>query len=174
MPHSDPVVAKAYFKDYYQKNKLKKQIYQQENKETIKSRMKLWRVDNKDSIKLNKQLWDSENKEHILDYQRKFMAENRDTQLVLMSNRNRKRLYGLTKEQYNEMFIKQDGKCAICGKHQSELRIRLCVDHNHSNGKIRELLCSRCNLALGFLEESEQRRINILAYIQKHNKEVKS
>jgi hypothetical protein len=43
------------------------------------------------------------------------------------------------------LFIKQNGCCAICGKHQSEFKHRLNLDHNHKTLQIRGLLCYYCN-----------------------------
>jgi len=60
--------------------------------------------------------------------------------------------YGITLEEYNDMFIEQDGCCAICGIHQSELNYSLCVDHNHETGNVRGLLCRGCNANLGIVE----------------------
>ena len=51
----------------------------------------------------------------------------------------------ITVEEYDLLYAKQNGYCAICGKHQSQLRTRLAVDHDHSTGKIRGLLCFSCN-----------------------------
>ncbi len=62
--------------------------------------------------------------------------------------------YGITLEDYNSMFTKQEGKCAICKIHQIELNKSLCVDHCHSTGKIRGLLCHNCNHAIGKLQDS--------------------
>ena len=53
--------------------------------------------------------------------------------------------YGITIADYNEIFDAQDGRCAICEKHQMELDYLLCVDHCHSTGDIRGLLCRDCN-----------------------------
>ena len=47
--------------------------------------------------------------------------------------------YGLSEDEWTIMFDKQNGCCAICRRHQSEFKIRLCVDHDHSTGKIRKL-----------------------------------
>jgi len=54
-----------------------------------------------------------------------------------------KRLYGITTEQYMEMFRLQNGVCAIC--HQPPGIFRLAVDHNHETGNFRCLACFRCN-----------------------------
>lgn len=71
------------------------------------------------------------------------------------SSRNRKLItnYGITIETYNEMFERQQGKCAVCGKHQSVLVEKLGVDHDHYTGKVRGLLCRKCNFGIGFLDD---------------------
>jgi hypothetical protein len=63
----------------------------------------------------------------------------------------RKYLYGLTPEQYENMIINQGFKCAICGIHETAIKgkRRLCIDHCHTTGKVRGLLCPNCNLMLG-------------------------
>lgn len=61
--------------------------------------------------------------------------------------------YGITLDDYNKMFQEQNGCCAICGIHQSELKKKLHVDHSHKSGKVRGLLCGKCNLALGLLND---------------------
>jgi hypothetical protein len=70
------------------------------------------------------------------------------------------RRYGITLEQYFELFNKQNGVCAICSRPESEIlrgKIRaLNVDHDHSTGKIRGLLCSECNKGIGNLGDSTE------------------
>ena len=56
-----------------------------------------------------------------------------------------KRYYGITPEQYNDLLKKQNHRCAVCEKHESESKTRLAVDHNHVTGEIRGLLCNYCN-----------------------------
>lgn len=55
--------------------------------------------------------------------------------------------YGLTKEQFHAMEAAQGGRCAICGR-----EARLVIDHCHASGKVRGLLCNRCNGTLAALE----------------------
>ena len=62
-----------------------------------------------------------------------------------------KRKFNMTLEQYDKMFEDQGGVCVICGG-ISDRGYRLAVDHNHETGKIRGLLCSKCNLHLFALE----------------------
>jgi hypothetical protein len=53
--------------------------------------------------------------------------------------------YGISLEIYESILIEQNYCCAICGKHQSNFKKRLAVDHNHETGEIRGLLCTGCN-----------------------------
>lgn len=66
-----------------------------------------------------------------------------------------RRKYGVTLEQYDEMFEAQGGVCAICNEPSRMLYNgvvkRLCVDHNHKTGKARGLLCHECNAGIGQL-----------------------
>lgn len=57
--------------------------------------------------------------------------------------------FGLNKESWNKMFTDQEGKCVICLRHQSQLKWKLAVDHDHKSGKVRALLCHACNLLIG-------------------------
>jgi hypothetical protein len=77
-----------------------------------------------------------------------------------------KNRYGITEEQYDEMYEKQNGKCAICFK-PAELKSkkRLNVDHDHSTGKVRGLLCSSCNRGLGLFEDSKDVLISAQHYL---------
>lgn len=61
------------------------------------------------------------------------------------------RKYGITPEDYDQMFEVQQGLCAICAE-ASDLRLH--IDHDHETGKVRGLLCARCNPALGAFRDS--------------------
>lgn len=75
-----------------------------------------------------------------------------------------KKLYGITIDNYNDMFSFQDGKCKGCNRHQSELKKSLYVDHCHLSGKIRGLLCHDCNTLLGLVGD----KITILKNLINH------
>lgn len=61
--------------------------------------------------------------------------------------------YGITLEKYNELFTQQEGCCAICKKHQINFKRQLAVDHCHTTGIVRKLLCGSCNTHLGYYEK---------------------
>jgi len=56
---------------------------------------------------------------------------------------------------YDRLYQVQSGCCAICKRHQTELTKSLAADHDHTNGTIRGLLCTRCNTLLGMKEDSK-------------------
>lgn len=74
--------------------------------------------------------------------------------------------YKLTPENYDELYDKQQGKCLVCGKHQSLFKRRLVVDHNHMTGKVRGLLCNTCNCALGYVKESVEVLEGLIKYVK--------
>ena len=75
--------------------------------------------------------------------------------------------YGITPEEYNELFEKQDGRCAICNTHQSELKRTLAVDHDHITDKVRGLLCDRCNVMLGMAGDDIRRLLDAVEYLRR-------
>ena len=72
---------------------------------------------------------------------------------VWQRNRTLKYKYGITIEDYNKMFADQEGKCGICKRHYFQLGKTLAVDHCHTTGKVRQLLCDFCNRTLGVYEK---------------------
>ncbi len=75
--------------------------------------------------------------------------------------------YGLTREEYEELRNKQDSKCAICSNtFISDTKTH--VDHCHSTGKVRGLLCGPCNQALGLFKEDLTLLEKASLYLAKH------
>ena len=69
-------------------------------------------------------------------------------------SRQLERLYGITLAEYDRMYEEQNGVCKICHLPQESKRnTRLCVDHNHTTGEVRGLLCDSCNRAIGLLKD---------------------
>lgn len=84
--------------------------------------------------------------------------------------------YGITNDQYNEMFLSQNGTCFICNQPETlkdKRGIRsLAVDHDHSNGKVRGLLCSKCNRGIGCFNDNPELMIKASQYIARHVNKV--
>lgn len=84
------------------------------------------------------------------------------------SNYRLLKTYGITIEEKQNMLIKQNNKCAICTYEFKDLS-NAHIDHNHETNKVRDLLCSNCNTAIGLLKEDKKRIENIRFYLAKHD-----
>lgn len=81
--------------------------------------------------------------------------------------RNIKNTYGLTKEEFFDMFENQDGKCALCEKvFPGMSKNQLHIDHDHETNKVRGLLCMQCNVGLGMLGDNKEGLNRALAYLE--------
>lgn len=72
--------------------------------------------------------------------------------------------YGISVEQYNKMYANQNGACYLCNKVPDRQRA-LNVDHCHKTGTVRKLLCDKCNLALGLIEDNTELLDKMKAYL---------
>jgi hypothetical protein len=87
---------------------------------------------------------------------------------------NIKYRYNLTQEQYEVMLKAQNGVCAICGESETWEnqygKCNLSVDHDHTTGKVRGLICNACNNLVGLLENNPDLPITeALVYLKKHS-----
>lgn len=81
--------------------------------------------------------------------------------------RTRRRRFGLEYADYLQLVKKQNGLCAICGNMPTG-RFPLVVDHDHRTGKVRKLLCTDCNLALGRFQDSVEVLGKAIDYLLEH------
>jgi Recombination endonuclease VII len=111
---------------------------------------------------------DPANVEKMRRWHEKYRADNPGMKRIQAL----KARYGLTVERYDGMYQKQEGRCAICGTHASELRKGLVVDHDHATGVVRALLCYSCNFAVGHLKDSPALARKTADYLQSHAAEA--
>ena len=107
-------------------------------------------------------------KELFKTYDPKSEKLQRD-RLLKASQRDRhlKAKYGIDTNDYNKMFVDQGGCCAICGTHQSNQTKAMAVDHCHHSGRVRGLLCVKCNLGIGNLNDDPELLIIAVDYLKK-------
>lgn len=98
------------------------------------------------------------NKAHRVNYAREYRAKYPERTRAT----NLKQKYGITQKDYDEMIVQQDNKCAICQRDMTEYGKIFCVDHNHTTGKVRGLLCDPCNYGLGFYEKHKDKYVKYL------------
>lgn len=75
-------------------------------------------------------------------------------------------------KEFREMEREQGGVCAICGEKETRTRrgnlVRLSVDHDHTTGSIRGLLCTRCNTAVGLMQDEPELLRKAIEYLERN------
>ena len=86
-------------------------------------------------------------------------------------NNHLRRNYGISLADFKLMLDKQDGKCACCGTEKAGGRHNTWnVDHDHTTGDVRQLLCKDCNIVLGIVQDSREHLERLIEYITRHTK----
>lgn len=78
-----------------------------------------------------------------------------------------KSTYGIDIHQYERMLEAQDGECLLCGGLYDSKKRNLCVDHNHTTGEVRALLCDWCNRTVGKIEARLDMYKSMIEYIER-------
>lgn len=86
-----------------------------------------------------------------------------------------KRKYGMTGEEYDSLLLSQNYACRICraietdrGWRQRKQRASLFVDHCHTTGRVRGLLCHQCNAGLGMFRDSPELLATAISYLREN------
>ena len=99
--------------------------------------------------------------------------EYRADRRVDFQDAERQRKFGVTRKQYGDLLLTQDGNCAICRKPETATRNglvkALAVDHDHATGIVRGLLCSECNTMLGKAKDDRNVLLAAVKYLDKHS-----
>ena len=101
---------------------------------------------------------------------RRWQENNKEKAKKAASDRKYKRRYGITKQQKDEMFEAQGFGCASCGTKEPTNNKFWHVDHCHSSGKVRGILCQRCNHALGLLDDDITKILALANYMHKNGR----
>jgi len=104
------------------------------------------------------------NNKHAFTWNKKEVEKRR----VIVQKNNYKKRYGLSIQQKQELIDKQNSKCAICTNQLKDTH-DVCVDHNHTTGQIRGILCRKCNLGIGHLQDSQEILKSALKYLKKYS-----
>jgi hypothetical protein len=137
-----------YFKEYNQKHKEKRKQYRKDNIEKVREWRRNWAKNNPDKKKEMDKYYNQNNKEKIK-----------------INNRNRiLKQYNLTQEDFDKLLNSQNNQCGICKK---ILKVPY-IDHDHTTGEVRGILCLQCNTGLGYLGDNVKAVINTLYYLNKN------
>jgi hypothetical protein len=134
-------------REWYWKNREKvseyqRQQYYKDREKELEYRRRWYYKNHEKALKYHQQ-YRCKNREARREYARRWYRQNREKRLM--------QRYSLGPGEYEQLFASQGGVCAICGNEPGKRR--LCVDHSHTTGEVRGLLCSRCNAALGMFDE---------------------
>jgi len=94
-------------------------------------------------------------------------ARSRDWWSESTRSKEMERNFGITLKEYENMLEQQNGRCAICDKPPTT--IRLAIDHCHESGAVRGLLCANCNRGLGYFKDEISFLEAAIAYLQKRS-----
>ncbi len=121
------------------------------------------------NIKIYQKKYRSEHKNELKAYAEKYHKLHRQNDMYRHKAKmnNIKRLYNLTEEQYNQLLIYQNNRCAICK--EEFINVKICIDHNHVTKKIRGLLCDNCNMMLGKVHDHPAILFNAIKYLESNN-----
>ena len=124
-----------------------------------------WYLKNKTTIRDKAKIYYQENKEAISKSNSDYRKKNKDS----IASSKRKSKYGIEAHEYERLYSLQNGLCAICLTRAKDSRGReLNVDHCHTTGKVRGLLCSSCNMGIGMLLDDYQNLARAAAYLKEN------
>lgn len=141
---------------------------------------------NRPRMKANNLLWKKNNLIKVKEYQKNYDKLHQKEKLLkkqlhrrnnpdLHKERQLRRIHKIGLQDYNLLFNKQNGVCAVCNSietlkhHRSQVTLDLAVDHDHKTGKIRGLLCSKCNKGIGVFSDSLDLLNKAISYLKAAN-----
>lgn len=153
----------------------------EKNKEYIKNQNKNYYQENKK----RQQAWTKQDRKDHPERYVQYSRNRYSSKKVEITTERLAKAFNMTVEQYNQMFIDCNNLCEICNKPEKMIVLgipkRLCVDHNHTTGMVRGILCGTCNLQIGMIQEdierikqgnsyfnTDQIRQSAITYLKKH------
>jgi len=188
--------AKKYYQEHKEEIALKAREYREKNRDEVKEYAKIcskknkdkrcltskeWYYNNKDEALLKNKEWRDNNKDHRALYSKNYREDNRERlseyfkdwrsqpytayriRIGILRNK-----YGVTEELLSNMLNDQRGCCKTCGDSliYSDSKTNYHIDHCHTTGTVRGLLCHSCNVSLGHLKENIDTLRNMIAYLE--------
>lgn len=128
---------------------------------------KEWYEKNKERLRAKQRAYYAVNAEKRKEYAAKYREQNgHDIGLKKRIDFIRSQ-YGVEMEEYLKMYAECSGKCTICKVLEEDMGHRMCVDHCHETGKVRGLLCKRCNAGLGQFKDNPELLIKAAEYLKR-------
>ena len=147
-------------------DKAKDRAYYQKNRDAILRRVAKWVRENPERVRQTGRRYYLQNRGKILAKQKQDQLADPTKIKRSWRKQNLRRKYGLTLDQYNALLAEQYNSCALC---QESFRAdkKPVVDHDHVTGRVRGILCQKCNMVLGFSGDSVERLQSAIEYLRK-------
>lgn len=143
-------------------------VYREEHRERIKAqdgvRSRTWQETHRDHLHAYQKAWRGAHRDQLRAKRKAYTEAHLDHVRSERRRSNYKTHFGISIDDYNEILLSQNGRCAICGKEPNG-RL-LSVDHDHVAGKVRGLLCHGCNVGIGYLGDNPDRLRLAADYIE--------
>jgi hypothetical protein len=192
VPHKDPQRAREYFREYDARNAAKRKEYKRsyERREDVKARRRLRPKPSPEQVVLererglarraavreNRRRWEEAHPGVPYNPQMAWVERNFESKAAHalahyykrreeINARRRLRRTGMSSAERERLLREQGGLCSIC-RQPSDRPLR--SDHCHATGKVRELLCSNCNLGLGNFRDRPEFLRAAIAYLERH------
>src|SRR4030042_3712120 len=141
-PVKNKISCRAYYAAHREENKISCAAYRAAHREEIKAKRKVWYKNHREEQRAKRKVWRENHRQEIRVSRKAYDASHKEEKKA----QELKRLYGLTPQEFNELLTQQGGTCAICKSSDWNGRGPV-VDHDHTIGQIRGLLCHACNTA---------------------------
>jgi len=177
--------AAAYYKTYNEVHKeeiaARRKVYREVNREKILESKKSYREYNKEEVAARKKEYRRLNKEKVAEASKKYRLSNPEkvkawekewraipTNVVKSRAGQIKSRYGISMEDLSNMLDEQKGCCKVCGDSliYPDSKVGYRIDHCHTTGKVRGLLCHNCNIALGHLKDNIDTLERMIDYLK--------
>jgi hypothetical protein len=139
----------AYDKTYYDLHKEARKAYYFSHREEIAVRNKIYRAAHKEKIAAQVKTYYAAHREEKAARDKIYHATHKEKCLA-QSKAHHLRRYGLSRADFDALLDSQGGVCAVCKKADWNGRGPF-VDHDHDTGKVRGIICNKCNTALGMI-----------------------
>jgi hypothetical protein len=117
---------------------------------------------NKEKRKQQFRKYREENAEYFRNYMREYQLKNKDA----LSESRRAWRYGMTVDEMNERLEEAGDICPICHAAYGTETTKKCIDHCHETGEIRGIICNKCNIAAGMLQDDVQAVKRLAEYLE--------
>lgn len=174
MPFKDPVAAREYKRTYARAWRAEhpeevqraNHAYRSRHRDALVERARQSRRNDPEKGRLAAKEYARRNPEKVRESARRRKLADPAAVAAVQRRSRLKKQYGLSVEGYEQLLIMQHGVCAICGEHCPTGR-KLAVDHCHTTGHVRGLLCANCNQGLGKFQDDAELLRKAVAYLLK-------